>query len=517
MTTATDHQPTILLRGGRVYRHDGDTDLPEIADVLIREGRFLAVGPDLSDAVRDGRYGSIDQTFDVRGKLLLPGFFNAHYHSHDTLQKGCFEMPTLDTWATLAMPHSYPRRSRQELRVRTLVGAVECLKSGMTTVQDMMGLYPYDDDDLEVVLDAYEEVGLRCVFAPQFANVPRVEVRPFYKDEIPENERWRLSGPERQFESGDMIVTALEKTLRRIQDERRLITPALAPAAPEGCSTELWEGVADLSTRLDVPIYTHLYENRGMTHIARVRYADWGGSLIDYLGSLGVLGSRLTLAHSVWLTAHEIETLSSTGTNVALNPIGNLKTRSGLAPASALTKAGVNIGLGCDNCSCSDVQNMFQAMKLHTVLAGLTDPEEGPPFAVDALEAATRGGPRSAGIADLGSIEPGMRADLTVIDLQDISYVPLNSVVRQLVYTEAGRGVETVIVDGRVVMLDRKMLTVDEEALRAEVAEVMPTLLADLAEVRSRYSPIQDQVTAAERLTRQVDLGVTRVVPAPCG
>ena len=505
---------TILIHGGRVYQHDGNTDNPPTADLLVKDGAIARVGFGLLAACTRGELGTVDRILDAKDKLLLPGFFNAHYHSHDTLQKGCFETPPLDDWATLAMPHAYPRRSRAELRARTLVGAVECIRTGMTTVQDMAGIFPFDPDDLAVILDAYEEIGLRCVFAPQFGNVPRAQVRPFYEELIPEKERWRLSGPEKQFPAGSNIIDTVEQTIVSMQGQREMIVFALGPSAPEGCTPALWDAVADLSTRRELPVYTHLYENKGMTHIGRAKYQDWDGSLVKFLQTRNVLGPRMTFAHSVWMTPQEIDLLAETGTNVALNPIGNLKTRSGVAPARAFLQAGVNIGLGCDNCSCSDVQNMFQAMKLHTLLASICDPEEGPPFATHALRAATLGGAQAAGLRNLGELKEGMRADITILDLTDIAFVPLNSIARQVVYTEAGRSVETVIIDGRVIMLDRKILTINEADLRAEVGDIMPQLLKDLEEIRARFSPIQAQVAAAQRRTWETDIGVDRFVSA---
>lgn len=506
---------TILIHGGRVYDHDGDTDDPPVADVLLRGGVVEEVAPDLLSRHGAGGIPGVDRVMDATGRLLLPGFFNAHYHSHDTLQKGCFETPTLDDWGSMAMPPAYGRRSREELRVRTLVGLVECIRTGMSTVQDMCTLNPFEEDDLDVVLDVYEEVGLRCVFAPQFANLGRLRTRPFYDELVPASEQWRLSGAQKQFAPGADIVGLLEQAIAAREGRREMVSFAIAPNAPESITRDLWERVVELSARRGLPVYTHVYENKGMAHIARVAYGDHKGSLIHYLGALGMLGPRLTLAHSVWMRQDEIELLAATGTHVALNPVGNLKTRSGVAPTPAYLAAGVNAGIGCDNCSCSDVQNMFQAMKLFTLLAGICDPEEGPPFAAQALRAATIGGALTAGRHDLGAIRPGMRADVTILDLTDISYVPLNSVARQLVYTESGRAVESVIVDGRVLMLDRRLTTVDEAALRREVAAVMPRLRTELAEIRQRLAPLVPQMAEAQRRSWAADIGVHRFV-GPC-
>ncbi len=145
-----------------------------------------------------------------------------------------------------------------------------------------------------------------------------------------------------------------------------------------------------------------------MTLIARQTHKSDEGSLINYLKRVGLLTPRTSLAHSVWMTRAEIESIAEGGANVVLNPVGNLKTRSGIAPIRTYLRNGVNVALGCDNCSCSDSQNMFQTMKLFAGLAAVTQPEPGPPTAADAIRAATVGGARTAGLGGrVGALRPG--------------------------------------------------------------------------------------------------------------
>jgi cytosine/adenosine deaminase-related metal-dependent hydrolase len=494
----------ILIRGARVYDHDGDADFPRVADVSISGGRI--------DSVGDAPAGDWDRVIDGRGKLLLPGFFNTHYHAHDTLLKGCFEAISLDMWALLAMPHAYGRRSKEELRARVLVGGIECLRTGITTVQDMHSLNPFYDEDLDAVLSAYEELGLRVVLAPQFADVGRVKARVGYSEILSPEEQKLLSAPVRQFPEGADVASVLESLIKARRGRSELVSFALGPSSPESVSQGLWERLADLSAREKLPIYTHVYENKGMTHVAREGWRDHKGSHVHWLKALGALSPRMTLAHSVWMRQDEIELIADSGAHVGLNPVGNLKTRSGIAPTRQFLEAGVNVGLGCDNCSCSDVQNMFQAMKLYVALAAVCNPEEGRPSALDALRAATINGAKTAGRDDLGQLRAGMRADVTIIDLSDISYVPLNSAARQLVYTESGRGVESVIVDGRLVMQDRRILTVDEAEVREAIERVIPGVRKSLAEVRSRLAPIEGKLQLAAAKTWATDIGVHRFI-----
>ena len=511
---------TLLIENGRVYDHDGDTDLPPVADILVIADRIAAVEVGIGERLRTGTLFAplgerrLDRIIDARDRLVIPGFFNGHYHSHDTLLKGSFESLPLELWALYALPPSYPRRSREELRARTLIGAVECLRGGITTVQDMDRIHPFTPEDLDVVLEAYDEVGIRCVFAPHFNNLPALDGVPFWRELIPADDQWRISSGVPLFPDDIDIVSHLEGLIGARRGRYARIGFALGPSAPERCSRDLLERVADLSARESLPVYTHVYESRAMTLHAR-QDDEFDRSHIRYLAATGLLGPRLTLAHSIWLLDAEIALLAETGTSVALNPVGNLKTRSGVAPIKALKDLGINIGLGCDNCSCSDVQNMFQAMKLFTTLGAVEDPDPGPPYARDAIWAATMGGAKSAGLDhEVGALKPGMKADLVILDLTDPSYVPLNSVARQLVFTEAGRSVETVVVDGRIVMENDRVRTVDEAALRRTVEAAMVDLRKDMGDVRARIDPIRGYLDEAYRRTWAEDIGVHRYLGA---
>ena len=158
-------------------------------------------------------------------------------------------------------------------------------------------------------------------------------------------------------------------------------------------------------------------------------------------------------------------------------------------------QAGVRVALGCDNCSCGDCQSMFQAMKMFCLLAAVTDPNPTGVRAADAIRAATLGGAHAMDLdGEIGAIRAGMKADLVVVDLDDVAYQPLNSVARQLVFSETGRGVETTIVDGQIVMLERRIATIDEAALRDELADADADISARLREDR-RSQPTGDPLS----------------------
>jgi guanine deaminase len=505
----TDHPlpsgTTLLLRGGRVLTPDADWHDPPQADVAVAGERIAGVAPAYQLADIHGV-----EAIDARDHLVLPGFVNAHYHSHDVLAKGTLEEVPLETWRLYALPPQYPPRSEEEIYARTLLGALECLRSGMTTVQDMLTLYPYDERHMEAVMRAYAEVGIRVVFALQYADRRGIETIPFWKDTFPAELHPLLSTAAEPEKKLDLIGHFEETRLKRPAPPRT--SWALGPSSPERCSTAILQRTTELARRYDLPVYTHIYESRGMALQARLTLPQYSGQLIRRMADEGVLDARYNFAHSVWLAQPEIELLARHGAGVVLNPQGNLKMKCGIAPIRALQDAGVRIGLGCDNCSCSDAQNMFVAMKLFTLLAAVSDPIPGPPQAVAALRAATQGGADGARLGhSIGRIAPGFLADLTLIDMRDPTFSPLNSVARALVHIEAGRGVRHVVVDGKVVVRDRALTTVDEATIYAAVQAAMPEFRKDFATISGRVARLQPYLDAAHRKIMAAELDIERL------
>ena len=509
-------EPALLIRGGRVYRHDGDVDDPAIRDILIRGSRIVSVtAPDEEPALKQEIAGrAVDanegQVIDARGKLVLPGFVNAHYHSYDVLAKGLLEDMPFDVWALHSQPAYFGRRSKAEIRIRTLLGALECLQNGVTTIQDMNSLVPQDEETLDTILSAYEEIGIRVVFSIAVRDIGALDIAPFLAADVPESVMTLVRGvPKNPREE----IAFVERQIKRLAPLPPRMTWGLSPSGPQRSSRALLEGVADLSRRHALPVFTHVYETKAQTAKAREIYGEHGGSMIRHLADVGLLTPRTTIAHGVWLTQDEIALMAEHGSGVAHNPVSNLKLKSGVAPMRVAMQAGVNIALGCDNCSCGDCQNMFQAMKMFCLLAAITDPNPTGVRAADAIGAATLGGARAMNLdGEIGAIEPGMKADLVIIDLADVVYQPLNSVGRQVVFGESGRGVETTIVDGRIVVRDRRLLTIDEAALRSELEAVMPTFRRDFANVADANREAIPYLLAANERLKSHNVGLNRFV-----
>lgn len=494
---------TLLIKGGRVLLPGADWNQPERADIAIADDRIAGIAPDYARAAGV-------ETIEARDNLVLPGFVNAHYHSHDVLAKGTLEEVPLETWRLYALPPQYPPRSVEEVYARTLLGALECLRSGMTTIQDMLTLYPYEDRHFEAVMAAYEKIGIRVVFALQYADRKGLDTLPFWRDVFPPEMHSMLSTaaePERQL---DIIGHFEEMCLKA--PARTRVSWALGPSAPERCSPKVMQRTIELARRYDIPVYSHIYESRGMALQARLTLPEFNGRLINRLAAEGVLDERLNLAHSVWLAQDEIELLAEAGAGVVLNPQGNLKMKCGIPPIRPLQKAGVRIGLGCDNCSCSDAQNMFVAMKLFALLAAVSDPIPGPSQAAQALRSATEAGADGARLGHMiGRIAKGYKADLTLIDTRDPSWSPFNGAARQLVHVEAGRGVQHVIVDGKTVVRDRKLTTIDEDTIYEAVEAVMPGFRKDFQSITERVAKLQPWLDRAHEMIMTAPVDIDRL------
>ena len=334
---------------------------------------------------------------------------------------------------------------------------------------------------------------------------PALDIAPFLPADMPADIRAMVEGTARDPYADLAFV---ERQIARVDPRPDRFHWALSPSGPQRSSPALLEGIVDMARRHSLPVTTHVLETPAQRAKAAVLYADHGGSMVRYMAALGLLGPGTALAHGVWLDDSEIALLAQHGASVVHNPMSNLKLKSGVAPIRRLHEAGVNLALGCDNCSCGDCQSLFQGMKLFCTLAAITDPNPTGVHAVHAIEAATRGGARALGLEGVaGAIRPGLRADLCLIDLTDIAWMPLNSVARQLVYSETGRGVETVIVDGRIVMRDRRLLTIDEAAFAAELREVMHGFRSDFAQVATRNAPIIPYLLEANRRVAAEPLG----------
>ncbi len=505
----TDARTTILIRGGRIYDHDGDVHQPATGDLLISGGRIERIAPKI-----DAPAGA--EVIDAANKLVAPGFVNAHYHSHDVLMKGMFEEAPFDIWTSYTGAAAYGTRTHREMRIRTLIGAAEMLRNGITTVQDFLTVYPVEDAYVDTVLSAYDEAGIRVNFAIAARDRSQLDIAPLMAKDLsaknlPQAVRDRIFGkPGRTAQQELDFVAGQIKRLG--MSPRPLITWALAPSAPQRCSPELLSGIAALSRELKLPVFTHVYETRPQAAAAKVQQL----SLLEMLKSAGLLSERLNLVHGVWLSQRDIEMLAGARARVVHNPISNLKLKSGAAPILDLYKAGVEVALGCDNYSCAETQNIFIAMKMLCLLPAITSPEPHPVTAAHALKAATLTGAKAVNMeGQIGALKPGMAADLMILDLNEPAFVPFNSAARQLVFSECGGAIDTVLVAGRPVVCGRKLRTIDEAKLAAEAGEISPAFRREVEAQIKRSADLVAPLLDGNRTVWKTELGIARYIGGP--
>jgi guanine deaminase len=465
-----------LIRGGRLV--DGS------ADILIRGDTIQEVSP-------PGTLRSDDfKLIDAAGKLLHPGLVNAHMHGHGNLSKGMGDRWTLELLLTAA-PWTGGHRSLEDKYLSTLIGAAEMLMKGCTACYDLVAEFPAPSvEGLEAVGRAYRDAGMRAVVAPMVADRTFFEALPGLMEALPpalqkEVERLRLA-PYRS------TLEAIRKALHEWKFDRSEVMPAIGPTIPHHCSDEFMAGCRDLAREYRTGLQTHLSESKVQAVAALRKY---GRSLAAHMDALGLVGPNFTAAHGVWLDDDDMKRLADRGASVAHNPGSNMRLGSGIADMRRMLECGINVGLGTDGAASSDNLNMYEAMRI----ASLASKVRGPDWqrwitTREVLEAATAGSARALGFGDaLGRIAPGYKADIVFLDLANANWIPLNDAVNAMVHIEDGSSVHSVMVGGRMVLENRKLLNIDLAKLARDAEnarERLERLNRDNKSLYERLEPV---------------------------
>lgn len=451
----------IVVRNGRVIDIRGHKAPP--ADILIKGDTIVEIGAPGLKAPE----GSV--VIDATNRLIHPGLINAHTHGHGNLSKGMGDRWTLEL-LLCAAPWISGNRSVEDKYLTTLIGAVEMLMKGCTACYDLTVEFPAPTvDGIEACSKAYADAGMRAVVAPMVANLSMYEAIPGLLDYLPsrlqkEVERLRVA-PE------EAAITAQKQILKGWKYDRDLIRPALAPTIPHHCTDSFMRTCAEMAKEHDIGLHSHIQESKAQVIIAMKTY---GMTQTAHLAKLGLLGPNFTAAHGVWLDDNDIKLLADHGSSVAHNPGSNMILGSGIAAARRMIELGLNVGIGTDGAACSDNQNVYEAMRTASYASNALGPDTDRWLASEEiLEAATIGSARALGFTDkIGKIAKGYKADLVFIDLNSINWIPCNDPTNQLVHTEDGSGVHSVMVGGRMVIENRKPVGIDlaDMARKAEAA-----------------------------------------------
>ena len=469
-----------MIRGGRVL--DIDRGTAEPADILVEDDTIREIGPPGLPAP-DGA-----AAIAAERKLIHPGLVNAHTHAHGNLAKGMGDRWTLELLLTAA-PWLTGNRDADDIHLTAQLGAVEMVLKGCTACYDLFVEFPLPSrDGLARVAAAYQEVGMRAVIAPMIADRTFYEAIPGLRDALPDALRERVAAL--RLAPGEATLAAVRAAFQDWSFDRDRVRLAVAPTIPHHCSDDFILGCAALARDFDVGLHSHVAESK-VQAVAGMRL--YGKTLTAHLDELGVLGPQFTVAHGVWLDNDDMARLGDHGASIAHNPGSNMRLGAGLADARAMLDAHVNLGIGTDGANCSDNQNMYEAMRLASFVSKVQGPEWRRWMTTrEVALAATQGSARVLGFGDrIGRVARGYKADLVMLDLDHPNWLPFNDPVNQLVHSEDGNAVHSVMIAGRMIVENRRVLTVDMARLRARVEAARDRLATANADNRRLYDALE--------------------------
>jgi len=435
----------LIVTGGAVVTMNAERRIIEDGAVAVKGDAIVAVGP---RAAVEAEYSGA-QTIDARGKLLLPGLINGHTHVPMTLLRGLKDDVTLEEWLTKAIFPAEAKNVNEEfVRWGTRLAAAEQIRGGVTTFVDM---YYFED----AIAEETKVAGMRGVLGETFLDFP-----------APDNK------------SNAAMLDYTEKFLKRWQGDP-LIHAAVAPHSMYLCSPKTLQDAAALARKYNAAILIHVAETKKELGDSREKN---GTTPVQYLDRLGILGPDVVAAHCIWVDAADRKILAQRQVGCVHNPSSNMMLASGVAPVIEERAAGIAVGLGTDGPAGSNNDlDLMEEMDLAAKLQKVTKMDPRALGAKAVVEMATIEGARALHMdKEIGSLETGKKADIIVIGLDAPNAVPMYDAYSQLAYALKGSDVETVIIGGRAVMRDRKLLTLDEPAILAKAREYKTKIEASL-------------------------------------
>jgi 5-methylthioadenosine/S-adenosylhomocysteine deaminase len=436
---------SLLIKGATVITLDPRNSIFE-GDVLIERRRIAKVASSIPT--------SGAETIDGRGRFLLPGFVQSHVHLCQTLFRGAADDLALIDWLKKRIWPMEAAHTRDSIRASALLGLGEMIRGGTTCALTMETV-----NHTDVVFEAVDEAGFRATIGKCMMDKG---------DEVP-------AALSENTESSIAESVALIKSWHNRAEGR--IRTCFAPRFAVSCTRELLERVALLAREMGVMVHTHASENRD--EIALVE-SETGRRNVEYLSDLGIVGPHVLLAHCVWLNDDEIEILARTKTRVAHCPSSNLKLGSGIAKVPEMIERGVTVSLGADGAPCNNRLDMFTEMRTAALIQKARRGPQTLP-ALDVLRMATIEGARALGLdQQIGSIEVGKLADLILINADRLHTAPHPDPVSTVIYAATASDVETVIIDGRQVMREGELLTMNEQEVIKNACEQFRAMSANL-------------------------------------
>ncbi len=426
--TAGTQQPapaSLVINNGIVITVDGTRRILNPGSVAIDGNTIVAVDTPASIAARFKAADSIDAT----GKVVMPGLINTHTHAAMVMYRGLGnDLALMDWLQKYIFPAEAKTLSPEFVRIGTQLALLEMIQSGTTMFADM---YYFEEE----VAKATKSAGVRGVLGQTVIEFPVPDAK------TPADALKRTEAFAKQF------------------DHDELITPSIAPHSVYTLDAPTLTAVSALAKRLMIPIQIHLSETSAEIGMSMERHKMRPVALLE---SLNFWAPTTLGAHGVWIDDEEIALLKRRNVGISNNPESNMKLSSGTAPVINYRRAGVNVGVGTDGAASNNDLDMFEAMRQAAFQQKLVTMDPTAISAGDAIEMATVGGARVLGRNRLGSLAAGMLADVIIVDMSKARQTPLFDPVSQIVYASRGDDVETTIVNGKILMRDRKVLTLDE-------------------------------------------------------
>lgn len=449
---------TILLKNAKILTFDDEHTILEQHDLLVRDRKIVKIAPDIDEPA--------EKVIDCTNKLAMPGLVNSHLHSDENMFRGLFDNLPLEPWMLYSCPPiDYGPFSPRLIYLRTMIGAMEMVKKGITTVQDDVSECPEGTvDGYNNAFQAYKDSGLKGNIALNMGDRTYMDKLPFTYECIPKEYHDQLLG----HLDPDENIELYEEMIKRWngKDGMKVV---MSTSAPQRCKDEYLMRALDLARKYDLPMHTHILETR----MQRVTGPEFYGtsSIVQHIKNLGFLTDRLTIIHGVWMDDEDMRVIGEANASVAHNPVSNLKLGSGIMPLRHMLDHKVNVVLGTDGMSSNDGYSIFETMKFAALLQKVMDPDYRTwKSARDIMDLAIKTPVHSLRReGEIGSLEVGKDADIALINIKTEAFTPLNNIYNHLVYCEDGSDVETVISAGNILMENRKLLNVDEDAMIEEL------------------------------------------------
>jgi 5-methylthioadenosine/S-adenosylhomocysteine deaminase len=409
---------------------------PFLGSVRVRDGAITEVVQGKVDKPSAG-----ERVMDAAGRVLMPGLVNAHTHLYQVLLRAVWEDLPLMPWLK-RIYGSAQVLTPEHFYAGSLLGCVESIRGGVTTVCEHNFLNPHPDCGVET-LRALRESGMRAVFARTIMNAG--EIVPDCTKETPEVAFRRIED----------LLEANKKT-----EQLSFMTGPNTP--PINTTADLLKEIRSFADAKRLGISSHVAESSSVVDCVRQMHGKNG--VVEYLHQFGITGPNTIFAHSVHLTKEDIRLLAETGTSVSHNPVSNMMLGDGVAPVVEMLAQGVNIGLGSDGAASNHSQDLFDTMKSASLLQKVHHQNAGIIRPYDVLRMATIGGAKALGLSALcGTVEVGKRADLIILDMDTVHNQPINDLYSQIVHCAKASDVRTLMVDGKVLMEERALTGQDEK------------------------------------------------------